>query len=138
MTTLVVGIDFSDASRKALDAAAALARPLKAAIVLVHADAPLPPGAKAGHLDPISQVRVEVDADEARRLSATWAKATGAEVVARRGKAADVILEVARERKAAYVVVGSHGRTGLKRAVLGSVAEAVVRASPVPVVVVPA
>lgn len=137
MSTLVVGVDFSDASRKALDAAIALAKGLGAGLVLVHADAPLPPGSRAGHLDPISQVRVEVDADEVRRLAATWGKKAGAEVVARQGKAADVVLDVARERKATYVVVGSHGRTGVKRAVLGSVAEAVVRASPIPVLVVP-
>ena len=138
MVTLVVGVDFSAASRKALDAAVALAKPLGAGLVLVHAGAPLPLGSKAGALDPISQVRAEVDAEEAQRLAQTWGKESKAEVVARSGKAADVVLAVARERKAAYVVVGSHGRTGLKRAVLGSVAEAILRASPVPVLVVPA
>lgn len=137
MTSLVVGVDFSDASRKALDAAVQLAKGLQATVVLVHAGAPLPAGSKAGRLDPISQVRVEVDADEARRLAATWGKKAGAEVVSRSGKAEDVILDVARERKATYVVVGSHGRTGIRRAVMGSVAEAVVRASPIPVLVVP-
>ena len=138
MVTLVVGVDFSAPSRKALDAAVALAKPMGATLVLVHAASPLPMGSKAGALDPISQVRAEVDADEAKRLSQTWGKEAKAEVVSRPGKPAEVVLAVAAERKAAYVVVGSHGRTGLKRAVLGSVAEAILRASPVPVLVVPA
>jgi nucleotide-binding universal stress UspA family protein len=141
MTTLVVGVDFSTASKKALDAAVDLAEAMDAGLVLVHANAPAPAGSRTGHLDPVSQVKAEVDADEVRKLSATWAKQAGkrvpVEVVARAGKPADVLLAEAKARKAPYIVVGSHGRTGLQRAVLGSVAEAVVRASKVPVLVVP-
>ena len=142
MPVLVVGVDFSAPSKKALDAAVALAKRLGAELAVVHADSPLPLGADRAHLDPVSQVRAEVDADEVARLSATWVKQASASVKAsfahRPGKAADVVLAEARARKADYIVVGSHGRTGLKRAVLGSVAEAVMRGSTVPVVVVPA
>lgn len=45
------------------------------------------------------------------------------------------ISEFAKEKKATLVVIGSHGRTGLKRMLLGSVAERVVRMSPCPVLV---
>jgi nucleotide-binding universal stress UspA family protein len=142
MTTLVVGVDFSPPSRKALDAAVDLAEELGAALVLVHATTPLPVGAKRGHLDPVTQLRSELDAADVAKLAATWAKEAGrkvkVEVVAREGKPADVILDVAKARKARCVVVGSHGRTGIKRAVLGSVADAVVKGSPIPVLVVPA
>lgn len=142
MPVLVVGVDFSAPSKKALDAAVALAKRLGAELAVVHAGSPLPAGADRGHLDPVSQVRAEVDADEAARLSATWVKEAGATVrvsfAHKPGRAADVVLAEARARKADFVVVGSHGRTGLKRAVLGSVAEAVVRGSSVPVLVVPA
>lgn len=48
------------------------------------------------------------------------------------------ILEAARERGADFIVMGTHGRRGLTRVLLGSVAEKVVRLSPVPVVTVPA
>jgi nucleotide-binding universal stress UspA family protein len=47
------------------------------------------------------------------------------------------IERLATEIKPSFVVIGSHGRTGLNRLVMGSVAEGVVRSSPVPVMVVP-
>lgn len=46
------------------------------------------------------------------------------------------ILEVAEREGAGMIVIGSHGRTGLSRLVVGSVAEAITRKSPVPVTVV--
>jgi nucleotide-binding universal stress UspA family protein len=52
------------------------------------------------------------------------------------GRPAATIVEVAEEVDADHVVVGSHGRQGVSRLVLGSVAESVVRRSPVPVTVV--
>lgn len=52
------------------------------------------------------------------------------------GRPAESIVEYADEHDPDIVVVGSHGRQGLSRIVLGSVAEAVVRQSPVPVTVV--
>jgi nucleotide-binding universal stress UspA family protein len=52
------------------------------------------------------------------------------------GRPAATILEVTREGDVDHMVVGSHGREGISRILLGSVAEAVVRRSPVPVTVV--
>jgi len=49
----------------------------------------------------------------------------------------DAILSVADERGATMIVMGTHGRSGLTRAVLGSVAERVVRQATVPIVLVP-
>jgi nucleotide-binding universal stress UspA family protein len=51
------------------------------------------------------------------------------------GRPAATIVEVAKREDADHVVVGSHGRAGMSRVLLGSVAEAVVRRSPVPVTV---
>lgn len=141
MVTVVVGVDYSPPSKKALDAAVELAKSLKASLVLVYAATPLPPGTRTGHLDALSQVNAEIDADELHRLATTWAKAASKhvplDVVSRPGRPDEVLLDEAKSRKAAYVVVGSHGRTGLKRVVLGSVAQAVVRDSKIPVLVVP-
>lgn len=141
MPPILVAVDYSDASRKALDAAVQLAEDLDETIVMVHALAPLPKVRPGGRQDPISALKAEIGADEARELATTWAaqarKRVDVETVALEGKAVDVVLEEARKRKATLIVVGSHGRSGIKRAVLGSVAEAIVRASKVPVVVVP-
>ncbi|MFB6252855.1 MAG: universal stress protein [Halobellus sp.] len=52
------------------------------------------------------------------------------------GRPATTIVEQARERDADHVVVGSHGRRGVSRLLLGSVAEHVARRSPVPVTIV--
>src|SRR6185436_14739478 len=52
------------------------------------------------------------------------------------GSAISIILEVAEERKATMIAMATHGATGLKRILLGSTAEVVLRKSPVPVFVV--
>lgn len=53
------------------------------------------------------------------------------------GKPADVIVEIARREGVDAIVMGTHGRTGLARAVIGSVADRVIRHTPCPVVLVP-
>jgi len=58
------------------------------------------------------------------------------ETVVEVGRPARTIVGVADEQDADHVVVGSHGRTGVARILLGSVAERVVRTAPVPVTVV--
>ena len=52
------------------------------------------------------------------------------------GKPADAIIETAKERKADLIVLGSHGRTGLEKLLMGSVAERVIVLSSCPVLVV--
>jgi nucleotide-binding universal stress UspA family protein len=59
------------------------------------------------------------------------------DVIVRNGAPVEQILAVARERAVELVIMGSHARAGLARAVFGSVAESVLRQSPVPVLVEP-
>jgi nucleotide-binding universal stress UspA family protein len=138
MPAIVVGVDFSEPSRKAFEAAARLAEDLDARLVMVHALEPIP---AVGVRDPIGEAKAEVDAALWEQHAQAWVekgrRRAEVEAVSRPGKPADVVLAVAAERKAIHIVVGSHGRTGIKRAVLGSVAEAIVRRSAVPVLVVP-
>lgn len=142
--TIVVGIDFSDCSRSAAEAALALARDLDARIILVHAFSHLPRpvlGGESDH-DPLAAVQASVDLDEARQLSmewATWLRAEGADVdtVAQEGDAAGLVVATARERNAAFIVVGTNRKGGLKRFFLGSVAEGIMRQADRPVLVVP-
>ena len=56
-----------------------------------------------------------------------------AEAIARRGSPDRVVLELAAERSADLIVMGTHGRTGLAHAFLGSVAERVAREADCPV-----
>lgn len=77
----------------------------------------------------------EVVAEEVERVRQAGVEAEGLVVDAERVE--DAILDAARETGADVIVMGTHGRTGLARAVIGSVADRVLRRSPVPVVLVP-
>jgi nucleotide-binding universal stress UspA family protein len=97
------------------------------------------------HVNPVhggdseyEQRRVDLQEWLAARLSGADAVPPTIKVVAHEavGNAADVIVEMASDLLAALVVVGTHGRTGLQRMVMGSVAEAVVRRAGCPVLVV--
>jgi nucleotide-binding universal stress UspA family protein len=82
--------------------------------------------------------RSDEEAENVRTEVEAIAAAFDAQVttVVEEGRAARVIVDYAREHDVDHVVMGSHGRTGASRVLLGSVAETVVRRSPVPVTVV--
>jgi nucleotide-binding universal stress UspA family protein len=137
---ILVASDFSDTARVAADWAADFARALASKLVVIHAfDMPVVGVPDAAFI---------VDARTAARLSEQAQRGLDAEVarlrdlgvevegLLRQGDARDVIPKAAETASAGLVVVGSHGRRGLSRALLGSVAESIVRASKVPVVVV--
>jgi nucleotide-binding universal stress UspA family protein len=144
--TIVVGVDGSDASRVALRWAAEEARLRSAHLVAIHAWSfvPVAPLGDAGVLampagDLPGQLEAESEAatttlDEA--LADAVSGGSGIEVDRRvvEGDAGEVL--VAEAAKADLVVVGSHGRTGLKAALLGSVSRHVVDHATCPVVVV--
>ncbi|PSP97722.1 universal stress protein UspA [Halobacteriales archaeon QS_5_70_17] len=83
--------------------------------------------------------RTEADRRAEELFDAARERAGGREFDAAvvEGRPADAIVEVAEERGADTIVMGSRGRTGVSRVVLGSVAGTVVQNSPVPVTVVP-
>jgi nucleotide-binding universal stress UspA family protein len=53
------------------------------------------------------------------------------------GKPADVILNYAKERRIELIVMSTHGRTGLSHLMIGSVAENIIRRSPIPTLIIP-
>lgn len=127
--------DFSDASEHALRMAVGLARDYHARLVLLHA---IEPPVYYGELG-MAVLPTEVDRDNAtRRVAALVAGATPfpVETVVTEGVAGPEVLRVAAEMHADLIVIGSHGRTGFGRALMGSVAEEVSRRSPCPVVIV--
>lgn len=132
--------DFSEPSRLAMLKAAELARRLDADLELVHVHAP-PPAAGADVIavpeavEAASLVELERSMtmwrDEAERLAGRRVRSTVLP-----GDAAGEIVRLARERPFDLVVVGTHGRKGLSRLVLGSVAAHVVRTASCAVLVV--
>ncbi|HET9626706.1 MAG TPA: universal stress protein [Kofleriaceae bacterium] len=135
---VLVPVDFSPRSRDAAELALRLVRPGGAGITLLHVvEAPI----TWGELRPLEAYR-DLDARGAAQLEA-WIKQLTAGAPApvrsqvRVGSAgAQILHALEADRSIDLVVMGSHGRTGLKRIVLGSVAEKTVRHAPCPVVIV--
>lgn len=136
---LLAPTDFSEPSRHALDVAADLAVVFGAKLTLVHAFE-VPGYAYAGiNYAPVDLVTPLQDAAKdllARALEATRQKVPAAEAVLRLGAPWDEVLAVAKETGADLIVMGTHGRSGIKHVLLGSVAEKVVRHSPIPVLTI--
>ncbi len=135
-------IDFSDASRAAMEVAADLARRFEADLMLLHAY-PIP-----GYTFPdgsvVASPKMMQDlADQAQKHLEEWRleaeKLVGAPRVTSEkavGEPAAEILEAARDARADLIVMGTHGRTGLEHALMGSIAERVVRRALCPVLTV--
>jgi nucleotide-binding universal stress UspA family protein len=134
---IVVGVDFEAASQRAVDIAIAMSRASGASVTLLHVYAlPIAPYAEglvwpAADFEAAAKRTLE---KEIARVAGANAKIAGA---VRCGGAADQIVEFVKEQGADLVVMGTHGRKGVSRVLLGSVAERVVRTSPVPVLTIP-
>lgn len=145
MPRIVIATDFSKTSRVGFDAGVRLALDLGADVVLVHAmPGPGPAhGIAGGRVQRDIRAHVaELETDDVVTLTQEWAEQARAQgvtvhTVAEEASPPELILRAADEYDASIIVVGSHGRGGLGRLVAGSVAEAVLRKSTLPVLVVP-
>jgi nucleotide-binding universal stress UspA family protein len=131
--------DFSEPSLKALDYALALASPTGANIRMIHV---LEPSADYLNFDTLSVLRPDEEAEiqcqeELQRL-ATERRHNRANITWKVGvgRPAAEIVQAAKDFHAELLVVSTHGRTGLKHLLLGSVAERIVRYAPCPVLIV--
>jgi nucleotide-binding universal stress UspA family protein len=136
---ILVGIDFSETSEQALELAIELAIRNGAGLTLLHVYqvpgfafpetiVPAPP-------EMLDRMIADERAGLERLADRARARGVRAEVEQVPGAPATEIVERA-GRDCDLVVVGTHGRTGIRHALLGSVAERVVRRSPVPVLTV--
>jgi nucleotide-binding universal stress UspA family protein len=129
-------VDFDDNSMIALDAAAELARENDATLYLLHVVFN-PVGAPGFPLEPRPVVSEEPSKLQLEDLARGRLKEkTRHEVLVKIGKPAEVINETAEEIGADLVVMSTHGREGVARFFLGSVAEHVVRGSTRPVLTI--
>ncbi len=78
----------------------------------------------------------EVEADLSREVDNHLDADTDVRIETAPGKPARTIVQYAEDHDVEHIVMGSHGREGVSRALLGSVAENVIRRSPVPVTIV--
>src|SRR5262245_23784974 len=127
---ILVPTDFSEHSRAAVHLAADIARSAGARVLLVHVDPPpLVHGEVVDRRAPDYQANLRHLIDDVRLPHADLP----VERILLEGAPAKEIVALAGERECDLIVMGTHGRGGLMLAVLGSVAEPVIRTAPCPV-----
>jgi nucleotide-binding universal stress UspA family protein len=138
--SVVCPVDFSEPSRAALSFAAAIAEHFGARLTIVAVDDPLltEVAAATGRLPSLPDDTER----ELRRFCTDTLEQTGpaartVEYVVVSGKPAPEILRVAREVGAELIVMGSHGRSGVRKMFFGSTTERVLRETQVPVLITP-
>jgi len=133
--TILHATDFSDRAAYALHLACGLTRDYGARLIVLHVAMPQPVVYGEGILPVDPQLLLREAREQLNRL-----EVPGGNVRAERrfveGDPATEILRVARETGASLIVMGTHGRTGLGRLLMGSVAEQVVRKASCPVLTV--
>ena len=144
---ILLPLDGSDLSREAISHAKELALATKTPVVLlqvIDSEAQLITQASGITIEPMAMGEVTVDAARAavaaqreaatQNLEAAKADLTAAGVEAsyeiREGRPGDEIVDAVTELGADVVVIATHGRTGFRRAILGSVADHVARHTP--------
>ena len=141
---ILAGTDFSDPSLPAVRAAADEAERIGGELTVVHSldlvwsAAAYPAMAFGGvpfNVSPEQMKELETIATERLEESLKQLNIT-ADTLVTTGAAGTALIEIASERKADLVVVGTIGRTGLRRALLGSVAETVANGAPCSVLIV--
>ena len=132
--TILFPTDFSHASDAALEHAAALAKQTGARLLIVHVEEP--PLAYGG--GELYYGLPEPDSERILRMLEDVKPADPTVPFTHRltmGDPAAEIVRIAGDESAEMIVLGTHGRTGMTRLLMGSVAEAIVRHSPCPVLV---
>jgi nucleotide-binding universal stress UspA family protein len=134
--------DFSKASAAAFAKAVETAKAGRGELLLVHVMNPVIPVPGDGYISPkvYDEIAASTKAWGQKQLAKRLAKAKAAGVRAKgfllEGVPHEQIVRIAKSRRADLVVMGTHGRSGLAKLFLGSVAGRVVAAAPCPVLTV--
>lgn len=142
MKTILVPLDFSDVTPRAVQTAISLARDLKRKVTLLHVIPPPVVMTAYGMTEdqiPGALGREEDQAREEMQSCHRQLEAEGIEssILIIRGSPADSILLVAREQKSDLLVMGSHGHGAFYEFIVGSTTRGVLKRFPGPVVLVP-
>lgn len=137
---ILVGTDFSDYSERAVAVAKRVAQRLGGHVTVVHVYKPGPyyQGFFPGSADELEERIAEAAQKELDALAARSLSGVSADVLAMSSRsAADAVCDEAVRLRADLCVVGTHGRAGVERFFIGSVAEKIVRHAPCDVITVP-
>jgi len=137
---IVHATDFSSSALPALRQTVALARRWRARVILLHVMTPPSPFVSEAPPSSYDQLLAHARRATKRHLTALLSrvrrKGVQASAVLAEGVPAEEVLRVARRQRADLLVLGTHGRTGLRRALMGSVAERIVSQARCPVLTV--
>jgi nucleotide-binding universal stress UspA family protein len=136
---ILVPVDFGEPSQRALREAIALAQRFGSQLTIVHVyeiPAYVYTGAPYVTTDLFGPIEDAAREQLKKTLTEVQAKVPGAKSILRRGAPSNEILAAIEEERPDIVVIGTHGRKGVSHALLGSVAEKIVRLSPAPVLTV--
>ena len=139
---ILYATDFSKASARALEEAVRLAKQNKTELLVLHVIEPV--SYVAGEEFASGEIYTKLEETSKREAQASLAKLmqrlkkskVRAQSLLSRGSAPDEILKAAKSKKAGMIVLGTHGRTGLAKLFLGSVAGKVASSATCPVVTV--
>jgi nucleotide-binding universal stress UspA family protein len=145
ITRILCPVDFSECSRHAMEQAAALGRECRAPVIALHAFAVAPVTERIIVGAPIVlepahgsiEMRETLRAEVRRFIDSIDTGGSLLQLEVAEGDPVDAILHAASTQKADLIVMGTHGRSGVDRLMLGSVAESVLRRAPCPVLTVP-
>ena len=136
--------DFSKISDCAFDYAFGIAKRDEDMLYILHV---IPSTPQQYHLErhltkkQLDKITSTLEEDRARMFNEKYLKfikdKTKVKVVTKSGNEEEKILEFIKKEKIDIIVIGTHGRTGLEHVFLGSVAEKIIRRSPIPVFVIP-
>ncbi len=139
--TILVAVDFSEVSAVALKVAVDIAKRLGAQLKVVHVvqpqPVPLPLEGSAIYMDEVQTWQLEEAEKSLAKFIQDHADPASVSITKiRSGVAATEINQSAADIGADMIVLGTHGRTGLKHLLMGSIAESVLRVATVPVLCV--
>jgi nucleotide-binding universal stress UspA family protein len=137
--TILAATDFGAIATHAVDYAADLAAALDAELILVNVYQ-VPPSLMPGEAGVAAELALRIPREAERLLAETLERVARPKLRARgvlkEGDAREGILAAARSERADLIVMGTHGRRGISRALIGSVAESALREAPCPVLTV--
>lgn len=137
---ILVPIDFSEPSQQALHYARPFAEQFGASLTLLHVMEPVSYPADFGYLPAMPQEaetqRLNELEDRLREMAAKLGTTVPLNCTVRIGRVWKEVVDMAKAQNTDLIIVATHGYTGLKHALLGSVAEKVLRHAPCPALVV--
>lgn len=142
MKKIILPVDFSDSSNTLVDFAVGFAKDINADIALIHvasSDIGFVIGDMGFQYFPeVEENEIKFELKELNKLEQRIiSQGVNCTHILKQGIAGDTILEFAEEKNADYIVVGSHGRSGVYDVFIGSLTKEITRKSKIPVLVVP-